>query len=45
MNHAVCLDKPVTEFAFEVTNSDLTMQEWETYWGHTYFPPVRLVQE
>ena len=26
--HAVCLDKPVTEFAFEVTNSDLTMPEW-----------------
>ncbi len=25
---AVCLDKPVTEFAFEVTYSDLTMPEW-----------------
>ncbi len=32
--HAVCLDKPVTEFAFEVTNSDLTMPEWASGWAH-----------
>ena len=31
--HAVCLDKPVTEFAFEVTNSDLTMPEWASGWA------------
>ena len=43
--HAVCLDKPVTEFAFEVTNSDLTMPEWAAGWGRIHFPPVRLVQE
>ena len=43
--HAVCLDKPVTEFAFEVTNSDLTMPEWASGWGRIHFPPVKLVQE
>ena len=42
---AVCLDKPVTEFAFEVTNSDLTMPEWASGWGRIHFPPVKLVQE
>ncbi len=36
--HAVCLDKPVTEFAFEVTNSDLTMPEWAAGWGRIHFP-------
>src|SRR5699024_2079205 len=29
---AVCLDKPVTEFAVEVTNSDLSMPEWASGW-------------
>ena len=28
LTQAVCLDKPVTEFAFEVTSGDLTMPEW-----------------
>ena len=45
VEHAVCLDKPVTEFAFEVTNSDLTMPEWASGWGRIHFPPVKLVQE
>ena len=40
---AVCLDKPVTEFAFEVTNSDLSMPEWASGWGRIHFPPVRLL--
>ena len=42
--HAVCLDKPVTEFAFEVTNSDLTMPEWASGWGRIHFPPVKLLE-
>ena len=41
---AVCLDKPVTEFAFEVTNSDLTMPEWASGWGRIHFPPVKLLE-
>ena len=40
---AFCLDKPVTEFAFEVTNSDLSMPEWASGWGRIHFPPVRLL--
>ena len=39
---AVCLDKPVTEFAFEVTNADLAMPEWAAGWGRIHFPPVKL---
>ena len=42
---AVCLDKPVTEFAFEVTNSDLTMPEWASGWGRIHFPPVKLLAD
>lgn len=41
---AVCLDKPVTEFAFEVTSGDLSMPEWAAGWGRIHFPPVRLVE-
>ncbi len=37
---AVCLDKPVTEFAFEVTNTDLSMPEWAAGWGRIHFPAV-----
>ena len=40
---AVCLDKPVTEFAFEVTNSDLSMPEWAAGWGRVHFPAVKLL--
>lgn len=39
---AVCLDKPVTEFAFEVTNADLSMPEWAAGWGRIHFPPVQV---
>ena len=42
MGQAICLDKPATEFAFEITNSDLSISQWETEWGHIYFPPVKL---
>ena len=42
---AVCLDKPVTEFAFEVTNGDLSMPEWAPGWGRIHFPPIQLVEE
>ena len=45
LTQAVCLDKPVTEFAFEVTSGDLTMPEWAPGWGRIHFPPVKLVQE
>ena len=45
MRNAVCLDKPVTEFRFEVTSADLTMPEWAAGWGRVHFPPVRLIQE
>ena len=44
LRQAVCLDKPVTEFAFEVTNSDLTMPEWAAGWGRIHFPPVKLLE-
>ena len=40
---AVCLDKPVTEFAFEVTSADLAMPEWAAGWGRIHFPPVKVV--
>ena len=40
---ACCLDKPVTEFAFEVTNTDLAMPEWAAGWGRIHFPPVTLL--
>lgn len=40
---AVCLDKPVTEFAFEVTNADLSMPEWAAGWGRIHFPPVQVL--
>ena len=39
---AVCLDKPVTEFAFEVTSGDLSMPEWAAGWGRIHFPPVTI---
>lgn len=42
MAQAVCLDKPITEFAFEITNDDLSLTEWESYWGRILFPPVQL---
>ncbi len=42
---AVCLDKPVTEFAFEVTSGDLSMPEWASGWGRIHFPPVRLLED
>lgn len=41
---AVCLDKPVTEFAFEVTSGDLSMPEWAPGWGRIHFPPVKIVE-
>ena len=41
---AVCLDKPVTEFAFEVTSGDLTMPEWAPGWGRIHFPPVKVLE-
>ena len=44
LRQAVCLDKPVIEFAFEVTNSDLTMPEWASGWGRIHFPPVKLLE-
>ena len=34
----------MTEFAFEVTNSDLTMPEWASGWGRIHFPPVKLLE-
>ena len=40
---AVCLDKPVTEFAFEVTSADLSMPTWAAGWGRVHFPAVRLL--
>ena len=40
---AVCLDKPVTEFAFEVTSGDLSMPEWASGWGRIHFPPVKVL--
>ena len=40
---AVCLDKPVTEFAFEVTSGDLSMPEWAAGWGRIHFPPVKVL--
>lgn len=43
LTQSVCLDKPVTEFAFEVTNSDLTFPEWPAGWGRIHFPPVKLL--
>ena len=44
MRTAVCLDKPVTEFRFEVTSADLTMPEWAAGWGRIHFPPVKLIE-
>ncbi|MDD4850695.1 MAG: polysaccharide ABC transporter ATP-binding protein [Gemmiger sp.] len=41
---AVCLDKPVSEFAFEVTSGDLSMPEWASGWGRIHFPPVTLLE-
>ena len=41
---AVCLDKPVSEFAFEVTSADLSMPEWAAGWGRIHFPAVKLVE-
>lgn len=38
--HSVCLDKPNREFAFEVTNPDLTIPEWTSGWGRIHFPPL-----
>ena len=40
---AVCLDKPVTEFAFEVTSADLSMPTWASGWGRVHFPAVKLL--
>ena len=45
MRTAVCLDKPVTEFRFEVTSADLTMPEWAAGWGRIHFPPVKLIED
>ncbi len=42
LTHPVCLDKPVTEFAFEVHTSDPALADWQPYWGHTHFPPLKL---
>ena len=42
ITHPVCLDKPVTEFAFEVHTSDPVLADWQPYWGHTHFPPLKL---
>ena len=44
LTQAVCLDKPVTEFAFEVTSGDLTMPEWAPGWGRIHFPPVKVLE-
>ena len=44
LTQAVCLDKPVTEFAFEVTSGDLTMPEWAPGWGRIHFPPVNVLE-
>jgi lipopolysaccharide transport system ATP-binding protein len=41
---SVCLDKPVTEFAFEVTGSDLSIPTWAPGWGRIHFPPVKLLE-
>ena len=38
------LDKPVTEFAIEVTSGDLTMPEWAPGWGRIHFPPVKVLE-
>ena len=45
MRTAVCLDKPVTEFRFEVTSADMTMPEWAAGWGRIHFPPVKLIED
>lgn len=45
MKNAVCLDKPATEFHFEVTGTDLTMPEWAAGWGRIHFPPVQLLSK
>ena len=42
LTHPVCLDKPVTEFAFEVHTADPALADWQPYWGHTHFPPLKL---
>ena len=42
---AVCLDKPVTEFRFEVTSGNLSMPEWSAGWGRIHFPGVKLLEE
>ena len=44
LTQAVCLDKPVTEFAFEVTSGDLSMPEWAPGWGRIHFPPVKVLE-
>ncbi len=44
LTQAVCLDKPVTEFAFEVTSGDLSMPEWASGWGRIHFPPVKVLE-
>ena len=33
----------MTEFAFEVTNTDLSMPEWAAGWGRIHFPAVNLL--
>lgn len=40
LSHSVCLDKPNKEFAFEITNPDLTIPEWSAGWGRIHFPPL-----
>ena len=42
--YAVCLDKPIREFACAVNNSSLTIHEWASGWGRIHFPPVKLVE-
>ncbi|MCF2556181.1 ABC transporter ATP-binding protein [Fournierella massiliensis] len=43
LTNPVCLDKPSTEFHFEVTNEDFTIPEWPAGWGRIHFPPVKIL--
>ena len=43
LTNPVCLDKPSTEFHFEVTNEDFTIPEWPAGWGRIHFSPVKIL--
>ncbi len=45
LGNAACLDKPAKEFAFEITNGDLSFPTWANGWGRIHFPAVDLLDE